>query len=71
MYEIVDTEQDIAGKWRIRADIAGSTVMFKYDAMPDDDTIQADAARYEAMMQQNAIEVALAQEQANGAPNQE
>lgn len=69
MYEIVDKEQDVAGKWRVRVDIAGSTVMSKYDEMPDDEVVQADAARYDAMMQEMAAQAALEQEQVNGAPD--
>ena len=59
MYQVIDWEEDVAGKWRIRVDIAGQTVMFKFDEWPDEETVQAEAARYEAMMQ----------EQADGAPN--
>lgn len=61
MYQIVDWEQDLAGKWRTRVEIAGSTVMFKFDEWPDDEEVQAQAARYDAMMQ----------EQANAATNSE
>lgn len=50
MYQVVDWEQDIAGKWRIRVEIAGRTAMFKFDEWPDDETVQAEAARYEAML---------------------
>lgn len=46
-YTIVDWEIDEAGKRRIRVDINGATVMFKYDTMPDDAQVQADAKRYE------------------------
>ena len=64
MYQVIDWEQDVAGKWRIRVAIAGQTVMFKFDEWPDDEVVQAEAARYDAHMQQIA-----AQEQADGAPN--
>lgn len=50
MYTIIDWEQDIAGKWRVRVDIAGSTVMFKYDEQVDDATVYAEAERYEAAL---------------------
>lgn len=59
MYKVIDWEEDVAGKWRIRVEIAGQTVMFKFDEWPDDEVVQSEAARYDAMMQ----------EQANGAPN--
>lgn len=54
MYQIIDYEQDVAGKWRIRVVIAGCTVMLKYDDWPDDEVVQADAARYDALMQEQA-----------------
>ena len=54
MYKIIDWEQDVADKWRIRVNIAGNTVMFKYEDWPDDGVVQADAARYDAMMQEQA-----------------
>lgn len=54
MYKVIDWEEDVAGKWRFRVEIAGRTVMFKYDAMPDDEVVQADAAHYEAMMQESS-----------------
>ena len=69
MYQVIDWEQDVAEKWRIRVDIAGQTVMFKFDEWPDDEAVQAEAARYDAMMQEVAAQAALAQEQANGAPD--
>jgi hypothetical protein len=59
MYEIIDREQDDAGKWRIRVAISGQTVAFKFQHDPTDDEIQAEAARYDAMMQ----------EQSDAAPN--
>lgn len=59
MYEVIDTELDMAGKTRVRVAISGNTVMFKFQSEPTDDEVQAEAARYDAMMQ----------EQANGAPN--
>ena len=69
MYKVIDWEEDVAGKWRIRVDIAGQTVMFKFDEWPDDGAVQAEAARYDAMMQEAAAQAALEQEQADGAPN--
>jgi len=62
MYQVIDWEQDVAGKWRIRVLVSGQTVMFKFDEWPDDEAVQAEAARYDVMMQEMA-----AQEQANGA----
>lgn len=62
MYQVIDWEQDVAGKWRIRVLVSGQTVMFKFDEWPDDEAVQTEAARYDAMMQEMA-----AQEQANGA----
>lgn len=59
MYEIIDTEIDEAGKTRVRVNIGGDTVMFKFQSEPTDEEVQTEAARYDAMMQ----------EQANGAPN--
>lgn len=69
MYKVIDWEEDVAGKWRIRVEIAGQTVMFKFDEWPDDEVVQAEAARYDAMMQEMAAQAALAQEQADGAPD--
>jgi len=60
VYQIIDHEQDEAGKWRYRVSIDGETVMFKWDEPVDDDTVQAEAARY-----------ALMREQANAATNSE
>lgn len=58
MYEIIDGEQDDAGKWRIRVAINGQTVSFKFQDDPTDGEVQAEAARYDAMMQeQMAAEV--------------
>ena len=59
MYKVIDWEEDVAGKWRIRVEIAGQTVMFKFDEWPNDEAVQSEAARYDAMMQ----------EQADGAPD--
>ena len=64
MYQIVDWEKDIAGNWRIRVAINGETVMFKFDEWPEDETLQAEAARYDAMMQ-----AARTQEQDDAATN--
>jgi hypothetical protein len=58
MYEIIDREHDDAGKWRIRVTINGQTVAFKFQSDPTDEEVQAEAARYDAMMQeQMAAEV--------------
>lgn len=54
MYNIIDQEQDIAGKHRIRVEIAGETVMFKFDKKPTNAQVQAEAARYDALMQEQA-----------------
>lgn len=58
MYEVIDSEIDEAGKTRVRVAIDGQTVMFKFQSDPTQDEVQAEAARYDALMQ----------EQANGAP---
>ena len=52
MYQIIDWEQDEAGKWRYRVNINGETVMFKWDDPVDDVVVQAEAARYAAMREQ-------------------
>jgi len=49
MYTIVDEEIDEAGKCRIRLDIRGCTVMFKYDGQPTLDQLIEDATRYEEL----------------------
>jgi len=59
MYEIIDREKDVAGKWRIRVAISGQTVTFKFQSDPTDEEVQVEAARYDAMMQ----------EQSDAAPN--
>jgi hypothetical protein len=59
MYEVIDREIDEAGKTRVRVAINGETVMFKFQSDPTDEEVQAEAARYDAMMQ----------EQADGAPD--
>jgi len=59
MYEIIDREEDVAGKWRIRVAIGGQTVAFKFQSDPTDEEVQVQAARYDAMMQ----------EQSDAAPN--
>jgi hypothetical protein len=59
MYEIIDREEDTAGKWRIRVAINGQTVAFKFQNDPTDEEVQAEAARYDAIMQ----------EQSDAAPN--
>ena len=58
MYNIIDREQDVAGKHRIRVEIAGETVMFKFDKKPSNAQGQAEAAKYDAMMQEQANAVA-------------
>lgn len=60
MYEIIDTEQDIANKYRVRVAINGQTVSFKFNEQPSNEEVQVAAARYDAMMQ----------EQANAAPDE-
>jgi hypothetical protein len=58
MYEIIDREEDTAGKWRIRVTINGQTVAFKFQDDPTDEEVQAEAARYDSTMQeQMAAEV--------------
>jgi len=52
VYQIIDWEQDEAGKWRYRVSINGQTVMFKFDTLVDDDAVQAEAFRYAAMKEQ-------------------
>lgn len=58
MYNIIDREQDVAGKHRIRVEIAGETVMFKFDKKPSNAQVQAEAAKYDARMQEQANAVA-------------
>jgi hypothetical protein len=60
MYEIIDVEQDIAGKYRVRVAIGDQTVAFKFQDQPDDEAVQEEAARFDAMRQ----------EQANAAPDE-
>ena len=60
-YQVVDTETDEADKTRVRVAINGQTVMFKFQEEPTFDEVQTQAARYDALMQ----------EQANAAPNTE
>jgi hypothetical protein len=52
VHQIIDWEQDEAGKWRYRVSIDGQTVMFKFDDLVDDSQVQAEAARYVAMREQ-------------------
>jgi hypothetical protein len=59
MYEVIDREEDTAGKWRIRVAVNGQTVSFKFASDPTGEEVQAEAARYDAMMQ----------EQSDAAPN--
>lgn len=54
MYEIIDREEDVAGKWRVRVYIHGQTVMLKFQSDPTDEEVQAQAARYDAMMQEQS-----------------
>lgn len=60
-YSVIDTEIDEAGKFRVRVVINGQTVMLKFQEAPTDEEVQAEATRYDALMQ----------EQANAAPNSE
>lgn len=69
MYQVIDWEQDEAGKWRIRVEVSGRTATLKFNEWPDDEVVQAEAARYDALMQEMAAKAALEQEQRNGAPN--
>jgi hypothetical protein len=70
MYEIIDKEQDVADKWRIRVVVNGHTVMLKFQSDPTDEEVQAQAARYDAMMQEQAARYdAMMQEQSDAAPN--
>lgn len=67
-YDVVDWEQDDAGKYRYRVSINGETVMFKFGEFVTDEQVQAEAARYDAMMQEQAEAArydAMMQEQAN------
>jgi hypothetical protein len=58
MYEIIDREEDTANKYRVRVAINGQTVAFKFQTDPTDEEVQAQAARYDATMQeQMAAEV--------------
>jgi hypothetical protein len=59
MYDTIDKELDVAGKTRVRVAINGESIMFKFQSDPTDEEVQAEAARYDAMMQ----------EQADGAPD--
>lgn len=52
MYQIIDQEQDEAGKWRYRVSIDGEAIMFKWDEPVDDAVVQAEAARYALMREQ-------------------
>lgn len=49
-YPMIDWEIDVAGKYRVRLDIDGSTVMFKYNEMPSEEQLQQDAAAYVKMI---------------------
>lgn len=55
IYPVIDWEIDEAGKYRFRVDIDGSTVMFKYDSLPDDQQVQDDAARYVELKNQISL----------------
>lgn len=69
MYQVVDWEQDIAGKFRYRVIIGDENVMFKFHTFPSDEDVQDQAARYDAMIQeQTAIREAIMQEQTDAAP---
>ena len=46
IYPIVDWEVDEAGKYRVRLDIDGNSIMFKYDEMPSEEQLQRDANIY-------------------------
>lgn len=81
-YQVIDWEQDIAGKFRFRVLIGDTVAMLKFQTFPTDEVVQEAAARQDAIMQRLAEEaaqkeaemqriVALMQEQADGAPNPE
>jgi hypothetical protein len=55
MYQVIDWEQDEAGKWRYRVNIGGKTVMFKWDTQVTDAVVQSEAQRYTAVMEQNDV----------------
>ena len=57
-YEVTDWEQDEAGKYRYRVVIADSSVMFKFQEFPTDEQVQEVAARYDAIMQEQADAIA-------------
>jgi len=64
MYEVIDREEDMAGKWRIRMLVGNQVAMFKFDEQPDDETVQAEALRFAARMQQMEEQAALEAEKA-------
>lgn len=79
-YQVVDWEQDIAGKFRFRVLIGDAVVMLKFQKFPTDEVVQEAAARQDVLMQQMAEEaarqeavmrelLALAQERVDGATN--
>jgi len=50
IYPIVDQAIDEAGKHRIRLDINGNSIMFKYDEMPSEEQLQKDEDDYVNMI---------------------
>ena len=69
MYDVVDWEEDAAGKFRYRVIVSGRTVMFKFQEQPSFQDVQDIAASYDAMMQEQAsVRDAIMQEQADAAP---
>jgi len=57
-YEVLSWEQDVAGKFRYRVAIGDSSVVFKFQTFPTDEEVQEVAARYDAIMQEQANAIA-------------
>ncbi|HSG62501.1 MAG TPA: hypothetical protein VLA24_13825 [Pseudomonadales bacterium] len=57
-YKVTDWEQDVAGKFRYRVVIGDSSVVFKFQEFPTDEEVQEVAARYDAIMQEQADAIA-------------
>lgn len=68
MYEVIDWEEDVAGKFRFRVVVGGMTIVFKFHTMPSDEELQAEVARWDAEFQASLAPV---EEQADGAPDPE
>lgn len=54
MYQVIDQGVDEADKTRVRVSINGQTVMFKFQEEPTYLEVQEAAARYDALMQEQA-----------------